>query len=151
MEIDVVVHNIECNKHRIKATACAILDLLNLPDAELSIVLCDDAFIHPINRDYRNKDKPTDVLSFSQREGEFAFHNDNILGDVIISIETAKRQALERKHNLERETNILLIHGILHLIGYDHIEEAQALKMEGLEIEILSAIGFNNPYQEIMD
>ena len=140
MEIDVVVHNIECNKHRIKATACAILDLLNLPDAELSIVLCDDAFIHPINRDYRNKDKPTDVLSFSQREGEFAFHNDNILGDVIISIETAKRQALERKHNLERETNILLIHGILHLIGYDHIDDDEAEIMQNKERELLSLI-----------
>ncbi len=140
MEIDVVSHNIKCNEQRIHATACAILDLLNLPDAELSIVLCDDAFIHPINKDYRAKDKPTDVLSFSQREGEFAFQDDNILGDVIISVETAQRQAKERKHSTENEIKILLIHGILHLLGYDHIEDNEAEVMQKKERELLSLL-----------
>ena len=118
-------------------TASAVLQYLELLDAELSIVLCDDATIHPLNRDYRGKDKPTDVLSFAQREGEFAFLEDNLLGDVIISMETTRRQADERGHSVETELRVLLVHGILHLLGYDHIEDDEAEIMEAKEREIL--------------
>ena len=117
-----------------------ILTLLELPEAILSVLLCDDQYIHPINREYRGKDKPTDVLSFAQREGEFAFLDDSLLGDVIISIETAERQAKEKQHSLSRELTILLVHGILHLIGYDHIEDADAVIMERKEREILDQL-----------
>jgi probable rRNA maturation factor len=103
------------------------------------VVLCDDAYIYPLNRDYRGKDKATDVLSFAQREGEFALAND-ILGDVIISIETAQRQAQERGHTVEKEIRILLIHGILHLLGYDHIEDDEAEEMEAEERSILELL-----------
>ena len=115
----------------------AVLRYLELLDAELSIVLCDDATIHPLNRDYRGKDKPTDVLSFAQREGDFAFLEDNLLGDVIISMETTRRQADERGHSVETELRVLLVHGILHLLGYDHIEDDEAEIMEAKEREIL--------------
>ncbi len=115
-----------------------VLTLLGLIDAELSIVLCDDATIHPLNRDYRGKDKPTDVLSFAQREGEFAFLEDNLLGDVIISMDTTIRQAQERRHSIETELRVLLVHGILHLLGYDHIEDDEAEVMEAKEREILA-------------
>ena len=115
-----------------------VLTLLGLIDAELSIVLCDDATIHPLNRDYRGKDKPTDVLSFAQREGEFAFLEDNLLGDVIISMDTTIRQAQERRHSTEVELRVLLVHGILHLLGYDHIEDDEAEVMEAKEREILA-------------
>lgn len=115
-----------------------VLTLLGLIDAELSIVLCDDATIHPLNRDYRGKDKPTDVLSFAQREGEFAFLEDNLLGDVIISMDTTIRQAQERGHSTEAELRVLLVHGILHLLGYDHIEDDEAEVMEAKEREILA-------------
>ncbi len=115
-----------------------VLTLLGLVDAELSIVLCDDATIHPLNRDYRGKDKPTDVLSFAQREGEFAFLEDNLLGDVIISMDTTIRQATERGHSTETELRVLLVHGILHLLGYDHIEDDEAEAMEAKEREILA-------------
>jgi len=115
----------------------AVLRYLELLDAELSIVLCDDATIHPLNRDYRGKDKPTDVLSFAQREGEFAFLEDNLLGDVIISMEPTRRQADERGHSVETELRVLLVHGILHLLGYDHIEDDEAEIMEAKEREIL--------------
>ena len=118
----------------------AVLLYLDLFDAELSILLCDDATIHPLNRDYRGKDKPTDVLSFSQREGEFAFVDDNVLGDVIISLDTTIRQAMERKHTVQTELRVLLVHGILHLLGYDHIEDEEAEIMEAKEREILSVI-----------
>lgn len=115
-----------------------VLLYLQLPDAIVSIMLCDDATIHPLNRDYRDKDKPTDVLSFAQREGEFAFLNDNLLGDVIISMETTIRQAQERQHSTETELRVLLVHGLLHLLGYDHIEDGEAEVMEAKEREILA-------------
>ena len=120
--------------------ARAVLGYLDLQQAELSILLCDDDTIHPLNRDYRGKDKPTDVLSFAQREGEFAFLDDNVLGDVIISMDTTLRQATERQHSVETELRVLLVHGILHLLGYDHIEDDEAEVMEAKEREILTVI-----------
>ena len=120
--------------------AHAVLMYLDLQEAELSILLCDDATIHPLNRDYRGKDKPTDVLSFAQREGEFAFVDDNLLGDVIISMDTTICQAEERAHSVETELRVLLVHGILHLLGYDHIEDDEADIMEAKEREILAVI-----------
>ena len=120
--------------------ARAVLTHLVLQDTELSILLCDDATIHPLNRDYRGKDKPTDVLSFAQREGDFAFIDDNLLGDVIISMDTTIRQANERNHSIETELRILLVHGILHLLGYDHIEDDEAEIMESKERDILAVI-----------
>ena len=116
------------------------LEHMALDGVELSIVLCDDAFIAPLNRDYRGKNKATDVLSFSQREGEYADANDPILGDVIISVETAQRQAAERGHDLGRELEVLLIHGILHLLGYDHIQDVDADIMEGIEASLLPKV-----------
>ena len=118
----------------------AVLSYLALSEAELSILLCDDATIHPLNRDYRGKDKPTDVLSFAQREGDFAFIDDDVLGDVIVSMDTTIRQAKERKHSTQTELRVLLVHGILHLLGYDHIEDDEAEIMEAKEREILSVI-----------
>ena len=118
----------------------SVLSYLDLSEAELSILLCDDAMIHPLNRDYRGKDKPTDVLSFAQREGEFAFIDDNVLGDVIVSMDTTIRQAQERNHSTQTELRVLLVHGILHLLGYDHIEDDEAEVMEAKEREILSVI-----------
>ena len=118
----------------------SVLETLELLEAELSIFLCDDATIHPLNRDYRGKDKPTDVLSFAQREGDFAFIDDDVLGDVIVSMDTTIRQANERKHSTQTELRVLLVHGILHLLGYDHIEDDEAEIMEAKEREILSVI-----------
>lgn len=117
-----------------------LLNAFGLPEGELSVVLCDDAFIHPLNRDWRGKDKPTDVLSFAQREGEGANPDDNVLGDVIISVETATRQAEERGHPLGHELRVLLVHGILHLLGYDHEEDEEAEEMEALERDLLGEL-----------
>ena len=116
------------------------LDLMGQPASEVSLVLCDDAFIHPLNLDHRNKDRPTDVLAFAQREGDFAFLDDSLLGDVIISLETAQRQADERGHSLLSELEILLVHGTLHLLGYDHIEDAEAEVMEAEEGRVRAQI-----------
>jgi probable rRNA maturation factor len=93
------------------------LEVLGLNNAELSIVLVSDAQIKRLNKLYRNKDKPTDVLSFPIGEKVNGWL---ILGDVVISVDTAKRQAKELGCSLEEELKRLLVHGLVHLLGYDH-------------------------------
>lgn len=122
------------------AVAERLLAAFDLPEGELSLVLCDDAFIHPLNRDWRGKDRPTDVLSFAQREGDEADPDDDVLGDVIISVETAARQAAERGHPLGHELRVLLVHGVLHLLGYDHEVDEEAEEMEALERDLLAEL-----------
>lgn len=124
----------------LERVATWLLEQFGLDEAELSVVLCDDAFIHPLNRDWRGKDKPTDVLSFSQREGEQADEDDPVLGDVVISLETAARQAAERGHDLDHEARVLLVHGVLHLLGYDHEQDDEAEEMEALERDLLGEL-----------
>ena len=137
-QVDCRCEEILCVVEPFVEAAQQTLRLLGLVDVELSILLCDDAFIHPLNRDYRGKDRPTDVLSFSQREeGD---PDDPVLGDVIISIERAQEQADERGHALGVELALLLVHGILHLLGYDHEEEEEAEEMEAKERELLAQI-----------
>ena len=97
-----------------------VLKVATVEEAELSILLCDDAFIQELNRTYRDMDKPTDVLSFSMKEGEKLDSCPELLGDVIISVETAVRQAGEAGIKPIDEVTSLLIHGVLHLLGYDH-------------------------------
>ena len=100
--------------------ARAMLRSLGHTPSELSIVLTDDEQIHILNRDYRKKDRPTDVLAFAMSEGEFAEVSGAMLGDVIISVPTAARQAAERDVATLEEVTMLLAHGLLHLLGWDH-------------------------------
>ncbi|MFZ8859343.1 MAG: rRNA maturation RNase YbeY [Thermocrinis sp.] len=93
------------------------LEVLGLSKVELSIALVSDAQIKRLNKLYRNKDKPTDVLSFPIGE---KVEDWLILGDIVISVDTAKRQAKELGHSLEEELKRLLVHGLVHLLGYDH-------------------------------
>lgn len=115
------------------------------PHAEVSLVLVDDDYIHELNREYRGKDRPTDVLSFALNEGDepdiIDGPEETLLGDIIISIETAKRQAEEFNHGLERELAFLTVHGMLHLLGYDHEEEEDRRNMRQQEEYILSLLG----------
>jgi probable rRNA maturation factor len=108
--------------------------------AELSIAFVDDAAIQVLNRDYRATDAPTDVLSFAQGEGdEFALPEGAAphLGDVIVSIETARRQAAEHGLALDDEVAHLVVHGILHLLGYDHEAAAEETQMRAREDAVL--------------
>lgn len=144
MEIDIAFEGAVTEAHArplavdLADVAAGVLETFGLPEGELSVVLCDDAFIHPLNRDWRGKDRPTDVLSFSQREGEESDPDDPLLGDVIISLETAARQAEEHGHSLAVEVRVLMIHGLLHLLGYDHEDDVEAEEMEALERDLLS-------------
>lgn len=115
-----------------------LLQEMNRSDADISLVLVDDAKMRPINAQWRNIDKPTDVLAFAQSDSFSA--QSRVLGDVLISVETAARQAVAHGHSLERELTILFIHGVLHLLGYDHIEEGEAEEMEALERLLLAKL-----------
>jgi probable rRNA maturation factor len=118
---------------------------------EVSVVLADDDYIRQLNRQYRGKDAPTDVLSFAMNEHCAGDHEPDIaeapvdieilLGDIIISLETTARQAEEFGHSLERELAYLAIHGMLHLLGYDHEDEKERLEMRKEEEYVLSLLG----------
>ena len=112
---------------------------------EVSLVLANDEYILALNREYRDIDSATDVLSFALNEGDEPIVIDGpeeiLLGDIIISIETATRQATEYGHSLERELAYLTVHGILHLLGYDHMAEEQKREMRREEEHILSLLG----------
>ena len=115
--------------------------------AELSIVIVDNNEIRELNKLYRNKDKTTDVLSFALQDevnGEVAFKDKSIpviLGDIIISIDKAKEQAIEYKHSLNRELGFLAVHGLLHLLGYDHMNEVEEQEMFSKQNTLLAKYG----------
>jgi probable rRNA maturation factor len=117
------------SRSAVRARAERMLAALRMPRAELSVLLCDDATIHALNRDFRHKDKPTDVLAFAMREGEGGALHPNMLGDVVVSIDTARRQAKERGRTVVAEVTFLLAHGLLHLLGYDHRTEDEDRRM----------------------
>jgi probable rRNA maturation factor len=110
------------SSHTVRALGDAMLASLGLEDAELSVLLTDDRRIQELNREHRGKDKPTDVLSFPLDEDEASSDSPRLLGDVVISLDTADRQAQGRGRPLVEEVRFLLAHGILHLIGHDHAE-----------------------------
>jgi len=110
---------------------------LDCPDGELSIVINDDDQIQAINKQYLNKDRPTNVISFAMQEGQFSQFSGNMLGDVIISIETAQKEADDAGIPFEQRFFDLLIHGILHIFGYDHERSEDELKMNEKAKELL--------------
>jgi probable rRNA maturation factor len=114
--------------------------------AELSLVLTDDAEQQGLNRDWRGIDKPTNVLSFPQIEPFGAV--EGLLGDIILARETLEREAAEQGVSFADHFTHLVVHGFLHLLGYDHLEDDEALAMEGLETQILAALGVADPYAE---
>jgi probable rRNA maturation factor len=116
-----------------------VLQAENCADtAEVSVLLTDDEGIGALNGEYRGVDGPTDVLSFSQHEGEDEFAGEeNLLGDLGVSVETAKRQAKEQGKTIAAEVDMLVTHGLLHLLGYDHAEPEEAEKMFARQNELL--------------
>lgn len=111
-------------------------------DVEVSCVLVDDERIHEINREYRHIDRSTDVISFAMEDND-QFYVEGMprtLGDIFISVDHAKKQAEEYGHSLKREMCFLFTHGILHLLGYDHMTDEQEKEMFGLQDKILGAL-----------
>jgi probable rRNA maturation factor len=122
-------------------TSCyGLLAALGIDNAELSVVLTDDAGIQALNRQWRGKDTATDVLSFPQMDGEAPPGMPLLLGDIVISHETATKQAREHGHPLEDEVRVLLVHGLLHLLGHNHLEEEEAQVMRTAERKLIGTL-----------
>jgi len=144
----------------VQAAAIAVLDRLGIDpeEAELSVLGCDDARIADLNAEFRGKPTPTNVLSWPAEERAAEIEGDMPeppeadpfgaieLGDIAIAFETCAREAEEAGKTLEAHATHLLVHGILHLLGFDHERDRDATLMEGLETEILGKMGIEDPY-----
>ncbi len=140
--IDITRHSgdwFESVNSLIESTIVNVLEQHDIDEAEISVVLGNNIFVQELNRDYRDKDEPTNVLSFPQEAP--------MLGDIIFAHETIIREADEQKKSFNDHLSHLVVHGTLHLLGYDHIKDEEAEEMEALEIEILKKIGIENPYR----
>lgn len=138
------------------AAALAQTPFASLADAaplvEVSVRLTDDAEVHALNRDFRGKDKPTNVLSFPQVQADLleslANSDDGeiLLGDIVLARETCAREAEEKSLSVIAHATHLIVHGALHLVGYDHLDEVSATAMESMEVKALASLGLGNPY-----
>ena len=135
------------NANALKRAARAILDSIGRQDATLSLSLVDDAQIRELNRIHRGKDRPTDVLSFPLMTAGDPPGAERLLGDVVISIDSARRQAADYDAPLEAEVKRLLVHGVLHVIGHDHQRTDERKRMKAEERRIAKAIGMPWPYR----
>ncbi|MCG1022337.1 rRNA maturation RNase YbeY [Sutcliffiella horikoshii] len=151
MEIDMMDETSRLTEEQwedIKDLLIFAADIESIQTGELSVTFVDNEKIQEINREYRDKDRPTDVISFAMEEmgeGEMEIHYDDeaprMLGDIIISIQKAEEQAKEYGHSVKRELGFLALHGLLHLLGYDHENEADEKVMFDKQKEILDAYG----------
>ena len=134
-------------EENVRAAAEKVGELYGVENGEVSVTLTDNAYIHQLNRQYRQIDRPTDVLSFALNESvEPDIENVpdiDVLGDIILSVERAREQAADYGHSLRREIAFLTVHGMLHLLGYDHMEEADRLEMEKEQRYVMEQLGIS--------
>jgi probable rRNA maturation factor len=131
----------------IERTVGALLAAIDERESSVSVSFVRDAKIRELNRAFRGMDKPTDVLSFPLVEpGDAHPGAERLLGDIVISVDTAQRQAADYDAPLDREVERLLIHGVLHLMGHDHLEAVERAAMEAEERRLADAIGMPWPY-----
>ena len=140
------------------AAALALTPFASLAQAaplvEVAVRLTDDAEVQTLNRDFRSKDKPTNVLSFPQVQNDLleglANSDDGeiLLGDIVLARETCAREAQEKAISIADHATHLIVHGTLHLVGYDHGDDASAGAMEALEVKALASLGIANPYAD---
>ena len=129
----------------VRAAAEMVGQLYGVENGEVSVTLTNNAYIHTLNKEYRGIDRPTDVLSFALNESEEPEMVDgpeaNMLGDLIISVERAEEQAADYGHSLRREVAFLTVHGMLHLLGYDHMEDEEREEMEAEQRFVMEKLG----------
>lgn len=126
IQIDNHQKKIKIGKRRIRVTVAHLLRFLDCMDKELSVTFVDDEGIKQLNMQYLHKDRTTNVLSFPMLEGEFSHINPHMLGDIVISVDTAQRDAVQSALTFEQEIDFLIIHGLLHLLGYNHEKTTKA-------------------------
>lgn len=117
-------------------------------DTEISVVLADDKFVQTLNRSWRDLDAPTNVLAFPASDEDMPEGSVQLLGDVVVAFETTRREAEEQGKQLDAHLTHLIVHGVLHLLGYDHLVDDEAEQMERLETDILSGLGVDDPYAD---
>ena len=117
-----------------------------LAPAELTVRFVDAAEGRVLNRDYREKDYATNVLTFAYNEGEDYAEDEPTRADIILCTDVLQQEAAEQKKTVEEHTAHLIVHGVLHAQGYDHMDDEEAAEMEGLETEILAGLGYADPY-----
>jgi probable rRNA maturation factor len=129
----------------VRAAAEMVGQLYGVENGEVSVTLTNNEYIHTLNKEYRGIDRPTDVLSFALNESEEPEMVDgpavNVLGDLIISVERAEEQAADYGHSLRREVAFLTVHGMLHLLGYDHMEDEEREEMEAEQRFVMEKLG----------
>ena len=129
----------------VREAALKVGELYGLGNAEVSVTLTDNAYIHTLNKRYRDIDRPTDVLSFALNESDepetVGGAGIDVMGDIVISVERAREQAAEYGHSLRREVSFLTVHGMLHLMGYDHMEDADRIEMENEQRIVMEKLG----------
>jgi len=134
-------------EENVRAAAEKVGELYGVENGEVSVTLTNNDYIHQLNRKYRQIDRPTDVLSFALNESEEPDIENgpdiNVLGDIILSVERAEEQAVDYGHSLRREIAFLTVHGMLHLLGYDHMEEADRLEMEKEQRYVMEQLGIS--------
>ena len=135
-------NKIKINKRNIRGTVLKILKILDCVDKEISLSFVDDENIKQLNKQYLGRDKATNVISFSLQEGEYSDINPQIMGDIIVSVETAQRDAIKGNLTVTQEFEFLIIHGILHLLGYNHenTTKKETNKMRQKEKDLFNAI-----------
>lgn len=116
--------------------------------SDVAIRFVENEEIQTLNREYRDKDKPTNVLSFPFEVPEFIDEHIPTLGDIIIAMDVIIKEAAEQEKTVNAHLTHMTVHGTLHLLGFDHITDEEAEEMEGLEIQILAELGLPNPYLE---
>ena len=133
---------IKIQRRKIRSTVLKLLNIMDCTNKELSISFVDDTTIKQLNNQYLQRDHSTNVLSFSLQEGEYGNINPNILGDIVISAETAQRDAITSDLSLSEEIDFLIIHGLLHLLGFNHenTTKAQTTKMQIKERELFGIL-----------
>ena len=142
MKVYVDVHDKRWDKHKIDFEKIANMVVgTKYKNAEVSIVLVDDAEIHEINKTYRNVNRPTNVLSFE-------LGDDVLLGDIYISFDTVMREAQQAKISFRNHVTHMVVHGMFHLLGFDHMTDDEAMLMEMREIKVLKKMGIDNPYAD---
>ncbi|HZA02151.1 MAG TPA: rRNA maturation RNase YbeY [Hyphomicrobiaceae bacterium] len=133
----------------VEAAGRALTDVLSMPAAVAAVALSSDKHVRALNRAYRGKDEPTNVLSFPALPARGGAGG-RFLGDIVLAAETVAREAAEQGKPLRHHLQHLVVHGLMHLYGFDHRSAAEAEEMEALEAKILARLGITNPYTELV-
>ena len=152
IEIDIAIESTHWDSMALDATVASAVEAARAeslvalaPVAEISLLFCDDARIQELNREWRRIDKPTNVLSFPAAEPS-GLAQAPLLGDIAIAFETVDRERIEEGKSFSDHLNHMIVHGFLHLVGFDHENEAEAELMEAVERRALARLGISDPY-----